>query len=237
MVEGGLLRGGGVRGGVREGLGGEGGEGGGHEGHGGGLVAEVEGAAVEEAGAGEGLGVLRVILQHVQVGVGVGGEDVELPGVGGEEFRAGDFEVRAGFAEHGELVGFLGEGAEPEAFPDVSAEPETRLGEGLEAGHLALGVEEGDGQAGAVFLEAADHELLALRGADEAAEEGLDGGDGAAGLFAGEDVEFDAGFGVVGFGDDVEDFEDGEGAFGGHVFAAELGGADDDEGLLLVGEF
>ena len=50
-------------------------------------------------------------------------------------------------------------------------------------------------------------------------------------------MEFDAAVGEGGFGDDGEEVEDVDRAFGWHVLAALHGGAYDQHGLLFVGVF
>lgn len=139
-----------------------------------------------------------------------------------------------------QFVGLLRETPEPESLPRVGGEPEPAAQKRPEADGVALRVEKGDGETAAVLLQAADHDLLALRRADQAALEGLDGRDGAARLFSRERVEFDAAFGLVWVGHDGLQFEDDDGAFRGHVLAAHGCCADDDEGTLfacVLGDF
>ncbi len=60
-------------------------------------------------------------------------------------------------------------------------------------------------------------------------------GDGALDLFLGDQLELVACGRAVGLRDDVDDVEDVKTALGGEVFAAEEGGADNDEFLAFLG--
>ena len=87
-----------------------------------------------------------------------------------------------------------------------------------------------------IFLEPADHALLALRREQEPLVADLGKrSDGTLDLFLCDELELVASGGVVGLGDDVDDVEDVDAALRGEVFAADEGGADDDEVPAVLG--
>ena len=103
---------------------------------------------------------------------------------------------------------------------------------------ITVHIHERDGQQRPILFQSSDQTFLTLRHEKEPLR--ADRGDcshSTFDFFFGDELECVSRFGMVGFGDDVDDGEDVDVAAGGEVFASEEGCAYYDEVLALVGDF